>query len=370
MKIMRKILAFMLVLFLSTMIYVPVIYAHTMDDVWPDDDAGWTLYEPSHSHMGFIQTTYKFYDSAVEENYGENFNDGIELWGSLITITKILMGNMGAVDAEYNEGSNSTAYTHGQYHDPSTNHWTSWIITINSYRFDDKSAEGKARTIAHEIGHVYGLHHVPHNDTQHKKKCGLCKGYYLENHTWTDESDTICNDCGYMRPIAIVEVGGLLTVTLDGQSWVLNISGTGELQYNSSYSLPNGGTLIWNDVGEGNPYHRYCYNYNGIDYFYGDQYTSYTTQFADLREMTKVKRDEYSYYKLRYIRERPDQRYQFQWVQTTNNLIGGFYAQLFGNEVNGYYVKIYRVLLDGSGNKYHYAEVWSPSMNIPVYFSS
>jgi hypothetical protein len=194
-------------------------------------------------------------------------------------------------------------------------------------------------------------------------------GWIDSTYDWTDESDTICNDCGYMRPIAIVEVGGLLTVTLDGQSWVLNISGTGELQYNSSYSLPNGGTLIWNDVGDGNPYHRYCYNYNGIDYFYGDQYTSYTTQFADLREMTKVKRDEYSYYKLRYIRERPDQRYQFQWVQTTNNLIGGFYAQLFGNEVNGYYVKIYRVLLDGSGNKYHYAEVWSPSMKITVYFS-
>jgi len=342
----------------------------------------------------------------------------------IINMEELESGGKGTIKLDYNEEKGISWVDADNYdeNDPDKK-ITEWTLTINLYWYEMKNDDGtyvynddwKKENIAHEIGHIYGLNDlrefgynnyrsimwwqknpvksitenviygmelcteaftsqelvpVGTEDICQKLVCtGNSGGSYTiksdPTHSWTDESDTICNDCGYMRPIAIEEVDGLLKVTLDGQSWVLNSSGTGtELQYNTSYTLPCNVPVSWVNVGDGG-YNRYCYN----GYIYGDQYVSNPLRFANLREMTKVKRDEYSYYKLRYIRERPDQRYQFQWVQTTNNLIGGFYVQLFGNEVNGYYVKIYRVLLDGSGNKYHYAEVWSPSMNIPVYFS-
>ena len=52
----------------------------------------------------------------------------------------------------------STADTALSY-DSNTKHIDSWTITIYKNSFDGNADAGKYRTIAHEIGHVYGLSH-------------------------------------------------------------------------------------------------------------------------------------------------------------------------------------------------------------------
>lgn len=428
MKITLKILAFILVLFLFTMIYIPSIYAHPMDDFWPDDDAGWTLYEQSHKHMGFIQTTYKYYDATIKENYEEYFNSGIGMWGDLITMTETSLGNIGGIYAEEMPGSNTTATTN-IHPDWPGDHVTKWEITINPLQYDPMNDEAKYRTMAHEIGHVYGLHHVPntgqimwsgasetknvtdsdrwgmkvcteehstndhtnfsyiqYNETQHKEKCGLCKGYYLENHTWTDENDTTCNDCGYIRSMEIYEEDELLKVNLDGQVWVLNYSEEGteyewsqyppklsEMHgYSSSYNLPGGGTLIWNDIGIyiGETFmHRYCYNYNGVDYYIGEYNRYHPQSFLNLRILTHIIR---SGSPVEYILCLIDSdRYHNQWYETAYEHSGIFWYQLYGDEQNGYYIVLKRglVRVEDDSITAKGGDVWTPELRIPVYFS-
>jgi len=234
---------------------------------------------------------------------------------------------------------------------------------------------------------------VPIGEADRCRQCecttnlGGCSFTYFDtSHSWTDESDTTCNDCDYMRPIAIEEVDGLLTVTLDGLSWVLNYSVPWTehewsqfppkfselLGYSSSNNLPKGGaTLSWGDhfiISDGTVFHRYCYKYNGIDYVLGQYQSTNPESFYSLREMTKIKDNKGRYHYLSYINKNI---WAYQWYQTTKIYQGIFWARLCGDEVNGYYVIIYRGLVDAEtgdigrlGN-----EVWTPSIHFPVYFS-
>ena len=423
----------------------------------PSSTAGWALHpERNNYHMGSKITKYNYADE-IAESYSTYIDAGKALWGDFISMSEVEDDAMGVIDTMDDPDIDTIAVCPPECHNPDPdNHYhdyceTGWEIIINIPNFDaeDRTYKHKIRTIAHEIGHIYGLadlfegyelqimykyssaskdvtgkdeigmeictdihtEHdfsnilyedsnycvvacshcggyipVPHQFTstlvpvgtqstcrKTVKTCSLCGYSYVSawdhTHTWTDKYDATCNDCGYTITVAVEEDDGLLTTTIDGQSWDLNSSGTGnELQYNTSYNLPDGRTLTWNNVGD-STYNRYCYNYGGLDYIYGDQYTSYPARFANLAEMTKVERDEYSYYKLRYILTCANCMYRDQWIQTTKSLQGGFYAYLFGNEEDGYYVTIYRVLVDGAGEKFHDAQVWSPSRYIPVYFS-
>ena len=68
MKIMKKILFFLMVLFFSFFIFTPSIYAHTLEDFYADSDAGWA-FKPDHRHMGGVETTYKYASPEVKTTY-------------------------------------------------------------------------------------------------------------------------------------------------------------------------------------------------------------------------------------------------------------------------------------------------------------
>lgn len=87
---------------------------------------------------------------------------GIGLWGSHISCNESSSSPMGtiSVSALY---STANAELQPSYY-AGTNHIAYWTLTIYSQNFDDNSDTGKYRTIAHEIGHAYGLGHVDYSN--------------------------------------------------------------------------------------------------------------------------------------------------------------------------------------------------------------
>ena len=91
--------------------------------------------------------------------------------------------------------------------------------TTHHWHICHNSAEGNCTisdyTNCNEAGAAYGAHRWDYetNPTQHRKKCTIC--YYAETswtpHTWTDDHDLDCNDCGYQRSVPLYG-----TVTVSG----------------------------------------------------------------------------------------------------------------------------------------------------------
>jgi len=219
--------------------------------------------------------------------------------------------------------------------------------------------------------------------------CSDC-GYSYEvldiTHEWTDESDTECNDCGYVRlgPFEIVELEGLLTITINGQVWVLNYSEEGtehewsqyppkfsELHgYNSVYVMRCGRILKWSAniafVHMGTTYYQYCYNFDDIDYYHGQYWWYKPDSFRNLRLMTEIIDNDGTYHYLRGI----EPLAYPQYVQTTMDLEGIFWAQLCGDAESGYYVLIRRALAYEVDDSIviRGQSVWEPPIYYPVYF--
>lgn len=226
-----RFISMLLVVILLLGSFATTAYASDISSFLTDTTTGWAKYS-SNSHMGSKSSAFTYASDDVKETYSEYVEEGIDLWGSYITCSESsstsAMGEFTVSDMD----SGANAVTDASYY-TSTGHRSSWTITIYSVNFDGNSDEGKYRTIAHEIGHAYGLHHVSdsskimygtysasknvtstdragmrvmthahthsssysktyeqYTSTKHKVRCNSCKAYLLESCT----SDCVCGN--------------------------------------------------------------------------------------------------------------------------------------------------------------------------------
>ena len=248
----KRIYTFFLIL-LCFIIGFNVIYASPLDDLITDDFTGW-IYSSANGHMGSKFIYYKYTNGDVKEKYSTYVDEGMGLWGTVISAIESPKTTEGVIDAlpdvstdatARTKGTNPTAKTSGREKD-SFGHFYKWKITIFENNFDDNAEKGKIRTLAHEFGHVYGLgdlrsseyssqimygtystsknvkdpdiwgmkvvtHSHTHDttstytyssedDSYHMKRCNECQGYFEEAHTWVDLGGIYrCTICGYTR---------------------------------------------------------------------------------------------------------------------------------------------------------------------------
>lgn len=129
-----------------------------------DDATGWSKW--GNRHMGKIYTTYSYAGNEVKASYSSYINSGIDMWGSNISCTEVSSNAVGTFTCSmlYTGATASTttaiASTESSYN--SSMHITSWRITIYEIPFNlpSTTTESKIRTMAHEIGHAFGLGHV------------------------------------------------------------------------------------------------------------------------------------------------------------------------------------------------------------------
>lgn len=205
-------------------IFVCNIFAESFDGFICDvETTGWT-YLSACCHMGKATTTYKFETEEAEEQYGSLVSSAFDLWDSAgINCSYSASSTEGTIEIvqglEYNGLSGADSLD-------SSGHVLTWTIQLSKSYLDDatKANTVKMKTIAHELGHVYGLGHVDNkyqimygvefafkevkpadrvgmqvvshihshtsdysktyeaiNSTQHKAICSTCLMYKIEN---------------------------------------------------------------------------------------------------------------------------------------------------------------------------------------------
>ena len=157
-----QLLSIFFVLFMFSSTFGVIAYAAPIDSFLIDDATGWKNYMDGVTiHMGSKNTTYAYSSAAVKSAYSTYVTAGISLWGSCISCTEESSSPMGEITVSaMDSGANADL---GPSYYPSTMHMASWTLTIYSKNFDGNETAGKYRTIAHEIGHAYGLGHVDYS---------------------------------------------------------------------------------------------------------------------------------------------------------------------------------------------------------------
>jgi len=153
--LLRHILAIATFLILATMM-LNAVFAMDISTFQTDDITRWN--KLGVGHMGSTTTTYRYESNTVKTNYSSYVVNGIMLWGTNISCTENNSSTIGLFKVS-SDNIGATASTELTYY-TSTNHVATWAITIYSNSFDSNTTEEKNNTIAHEIGHVYGLAHV------------------------------------------------------------------------------------------------------------------------------------------------------------------------------------------------------------------
>lgn len=197
--------------------------------------SGWA-YSTQQGHMGTKSSTYTFESSAVQSSYETDISNGIALWGSNISLRYTGQSSAAGIISQSDSETNATASLSVVNCD-SNGHRTNYILTIYKLNFDSNSSAMKTRTIAHEIGHAYGLGHVStstdimygtasatksvtsqaiwgikvvthvhthsstttgtyeqYNSSYHYVTCSSCLGIYQQAHTYSSGK---CSKCGY-----------------------------------------------------------------------------------------------------------------------------------------------------------------------------
>lgn len=229
-KLLHAISVLLIMLLLSGTFVVDAC-AESIDSFLVDSSTRWANYDDGDAsltiHMGSKTTTYGYSSTTVKNAYSTYVTTGIALWGTYISCSESSSSPMGtitvsAMDNDANADLLPTYYS-------SSKHIASWTLTIYSENFDDNEDAGKYRTIAHEIGHAYGLGHVNNNSQimyhtysatknvssydragmkvmthahthsgsysttleeystyKHKVRCSTCRAYYLGTCSYTD----------------------------------------------------------------------------------------------------------------------------------------------------------------------------------------
>ena len=136
-------------------------YASSIADWRTDSETGWVKWH--NRHMGTKYTTYSYESASTKAKYKAYVEAGIDKWGVTIDCSEVTTGAMGLIKEDIYYDPPGSASVQSSY--DANKHITSWVLTIyealfpydNSGTGASASAAGKNNTIAHEIGHVYGL---------------------------------------------------------------------------------------------------------------------------------------------------------------------------------------------------------------------
>ena len=157
-------------------------YASSIADWRTDSETGWVKWY--NRHMGTKYTTYSYESASTKAKYKADVDAGIAKWGVAINCQEVATGAMGLIKEDIYYDPPGSASVQTSY--DANKHITSWVLTIYSalFPYDNSgtgapaSAAGKNNTIAHEIGHVYGLGEIS-NSSQ------IMYGTYSETKTVT-----------------------------------------------------------------------------------------------------------------------------------------------------------------------------------------
>ena len=218
---------FLVVCFSFLAINASAACQYSLDGLYTDGESGWNI--QNGGHMGSRYTTYSFNEDApyLEEYYDE-VRAGVALWGNYISCVESANGE-GLITLSLGEGTQLIAEVTPIPTYNSDNHVVQWTITLYHGKFQSACEAGLgAIVIAHELGHVFGLAHVEgehrlmypdlkstqsvtaddksgmvvmthahvhnnsttytieqHSVAQHKKRCGVCRAFYLVNCTYS-----------------------------------------------------------------------------------------------------------------------------------------------------------------------------------------